>query len=119
MKLTLEQQKKGQEVYRELVQKAWEDANFKNQLVNDPNSTISKYLGREVSEKIVVHDQTDANVIYINIPAEPNLNELELSDEQLEMVSGGEFVTAGLALACVGLFASGLGIGLAVSAMKD
>ncbi len=122
MKITQEQIEKGQELMQALVTKAWENAEFKDQLMTDPTTAIENLTGKPIElpegKRIVVQDQSNEDIIYINIPAKPNLDEMELSDEQLEMVSGGEFVTAGLALACVGLFASGVGIGLAVSAMK-
>ena len=47
-----------------------------------------------------------------------NVENLELTDEQLEMVSGGEFVTLLVGVAIVGLFAAGVGIGLTISAMN-
>ena len=40
-------------------------------------------------KKIVVEDQTESNVIYINIPQKVNIDEFELTEEQLETVSGG------------------------------
>ncbi len=92
MKLTLEQQKKGQEIYNEIVKRAWESEEFKTQLMSNPESTISEVLGGEFKGKVVVSDQTDPDTIYINLPRKVNIDELELSDEQLEMVSGGESV---------------------------
>ena len=109
MKVTLEQQKKGQEVYQNLVQKAWESAAFKEQLVKNPETTISKVLGKEFKGNVVVEDQTDTNTIYLNIPRKLNAENLELTDEQLELVSGGEFV---IALAIGAAFLTGMGVKL-------
>ncbi len=93
MKYTQEQQKQGAELMQALVEKAWENANFKDQLVKDPMAAIEKLADKNFTmpegKKVVVEDQTDESVIYLNIPAEPNLNELELTDEQLEMIAGG------------------------------
>ena len=95
MKVTKKQIEKGHELQKQLVSKAWESASFKEQLVNNPNEAIANFTGKpdaEIKTTIVVEDQTDVNTIYLNIPARPNLSnvELELTEEQLEMVSGGE-----------------------------
>lgn len=95
MKVTKGQIEKGIELHKQLVSKAWESATFKEQLVNNPNAAIAEYVGKtdgEFETNIVVEDQTDTNTIYLNIPQRPNLNnlELELTEEQLEMVSGGD-----------------------------
>jgi hypothetical protein len=93
MKITLEQQEKGKQLHQELVQKAWESATFKEQLINNPEDAIAEVTG--VTSKlsndmsILVEDQTDVNVIYLNIPAKVNLDNFELTDEQLELVAGG------------------------------
>jgi hypothetical protein len=38
---------------------------------------------------LVVRDQTDESTVYINIPANINLEDVELNEEQLEAVAGG------------------------------
>jgi Fe-S cluster biosynthesis and repair protein YggX len=96
MKITLEQQEKGKELYQELVQKAWESAAFKEQLISNPEKTISEIIGVNPSSnaRILVEDQTDSNIIYLNIPRKFDANEIELTDEQLETVAGGDVITA-------------------------
>lgn len=93
MKYTQEQQKYGAELMNALVEKAWESAAFKDQLLKNPTAAIESFTGNSFKmpegQKVVVEDQTDESVIYLNIPTEPNFNELELTEEQLEMVSGG------------------------------
>lgn len=105
---TLEQQQKGQELMKTLVTKAWENDTFKNQLVKSPIATIQEIAGENFvvpkGKRLVVQDQTDASIIYINIPAKPDYDELELTDEQLEMVAGGEVL----------MFAGGVAAGIAV-----
>ncbi|MFV0247947.1 MAG: class IIb bacteriocin, lactobin A/cerein 7B family [Tenacibaculum sp.] len=56
-----------------------------------------------------MRDQTqDTSTIYFDIPAEPNLDELELTEEQLEMVAGGispsTFIIIGLAAFSLGRY---------------
>lgn len=104
--ITQEQQKEGSELVKVLAQKAWESSTFKEQLVKNPISAIESVTGKKFAEnvKIVVEDQTDNSIIYLNIPRKVELNDLELTDEQLEMVAGGEML----------LFIAGMTIGVAI-----
>jgi class IIb bacteriocin, lactobin A/cerein 7B family len=89
----LEQQQKGQQLLAILTQKSWESPTFKEQLINNPVAAIGLATGKDVSflndKKIIVEDQTDSDVIYINIPAQPNLDDMQLTEEELEMIAGG------------------------------
>ena len=89
-----------QKVYAEIVQKAWEDAEFKKELVANPTATIEKFTGNKLNlpkgKTLVVRDQTDESVIYINIPASQKKSaDVELNEEQLEAVSGGVVIGPG------------------------
>lgn len=81
-----------QKMYAEIIQKAWEDKQVKEELVNNPIEAIENLTGKKINipadKKIVVRDQTDESVFYINIPAKPS-DDIELNDDQLEMVAGG------------------------------
>jgi hypothetical protein len=114
--ITIEQQKRGEELIMTLAQKAWESSTFKEQLISNPVSTIESVTGQKMlsGTKVLVEDQTDDSIIYLNIPKKIDVNSLELTDEQLEMVSGGEFVITGVMVGC---FAAGLTtVGLGVAA---
>jgi hypothetical protein len=83
-----------QKLYVEIIQKAWEDAAFKEELVANPVATIEKFTGKKMNlpegKTLVVRDQTDDSVVYINIPAESKKSvDTELDDAQLEAVAGG------------------------------
>ncbi len=82
-----------QKMYAEIIRKAWEDAAFKNELVSNPVEAIEKFTGKKLNlpadKRIVVRDQTDESVVYINIPGKPS-DDVELSEDQLEMVAGGQ-----------------------------
>jgi len=84
---------KEQEVLQQIINEAWENETFKKELVADPVSAIEKLTGNKLNlpngKQLVVRDQTDESTIYINIPAEKNLDDVELNEEQLEAVSGG------------------------------
>lgn len=108
---TIEQQEKGVNLVQTLAQKAWENAEFKKQLIDNPVATIQEVTGKDLSDlkekKIVVVDQTDEDIVYINIPAKPRLDELELTEEQLELIAGG---ATPVAVAYVAGVAVGVGV---------
>lgn len=92
MKLT-DKQKKTQKLLQTIFYKAWEDVKFKEELVANPIEAIEKATGERVylpeGKKLVVIDQTDKSMIYINIPPEPKIEDMELNEEQLETIAGG------------------------------
>ena len=81
-----------QKLYAEIVQKAWEDENFKKALVANPIEAIENLTGKKLNlpkgKTLVVRDQTAEDTVYSNIPAAPEVD-TELNEEQLEAVSGG------------------------------
>lgn len=84
---------KEQKLFHTIVEKAWEDEAFKQELIADPLNAVENLTGVRLNipegKTFVVYDQTDDSVIHINIPAEPNMEDVELTEEQLEIVSGG------------------------------
>ncbi|MGF7217822.1 hypothetical protein GGR92_003999 [Spirosoma lacussanchae] len=90
--------------FAEIVQKAWDDAGFKNALVANPEKTIEDYTGVKMNLpsglSFVAVDQSDESKIYFNIPRKQDESSIELTDEQLEMVAGGDFVIVPAAVGC-------------------
>ncbi len=86
-----EQQKKGQELLQTLITKAWEDANFKERLIANPKEEIERIIGKSLSDDkdVLVVDQSNPDHVYINIPAKPDFDNLELTEDQLEAIAGG------------------------------
>ncbi|WP_299674875.1 NHLP leader peptide family RiPP precursor [uncultured Dokdonia sp.] len=88
MELTREQK-----LLQTLIQKAWEDVDFKEYLKRSPLEAIQTLTGEQLNlpedKTILVTDQSSQDVIYINIPAQPCTDDLELTEEQLEIVAGG------------------------------
>lgn len=84
---------KDQEILQSVVKKAWNDQVFKSNLLENPVATIETFLGHPINlptdKNLVFVDQTDSSTIFINIPAEPNLEDMELNEDQLDIVSGG------------------------------
>jgi hypothetical protein len=91
--MELNKENRDQELYNSIINKCWEDASFTQKLVANPSQTISDTFGSKFTapkgKKLVVLDQTNSSVININIPAMPAIEDLELTDEQLEAVAGG------------------------------
>ncbi len=87
----MEQRK--QEIIESVISKAWEDATFKKELIADPIKTIEKLTGVKIvlpeGKNLIITDQTDKANIYVNIPVEPEIENMELTEEQLETVAGG------------------------------
>jgi hypothetical protein len=108
MKLTKEQQLIGQ-----VVERAWEDAAFKAELIADPVAAIEKETGETLNlpegAELQVQDQTDPNKSFLVIPPRPNMEEIELTDEQLEMIAGGDItVTAAVTYCATALIVTGI-----------
>jgi len=63
---------KEQEIYAQVVQKCWEDASFKQELIDNPVETLEKFSGKSLNipegKTLIVRDQTDGSAVYINIP---------------------------------------------------
>jgi hypothetical protein len=83
-----------QEILQSIVKKAWKDQEFKSNLIASPVTTIEQFLGHSINlpegKNIAVVDQSNASTIFINIPAEPNMEDMELNEEQLDVVAGGD-----------------------------
>ncbi|GAA3522349.1 hypothetical protein GCM10022393_41120 [Aquimarina addita] len=113
-----ENQEKAQDILQQIFTNAWENDTFKEELIADPVVSIEKITGKKCNTegtKVIIEDQTDSNIVFLNIPRKPDFENLQLTDEQLEIVAGGIVAgTAGIALAIVGLFAAGVGIGIAI-----
>jgi len=87
---------KEQEVLKQIINEAWENEIFKQELIDNPVTTIEKLTGRKLdlpeSKELVVRDQMDENSIYINIPPKQNLEDMELNEEQLDAAAGGSWL---------------------------
>lgn len=90
---------KEQKVYEQVVQKAWNDNEFKKMLIANPELTIENFTGGKITlpegKTLVVIDQAnveayekDKDKVYFVIP-ENKLENLELSESELERVAGG------------------------------
>ncbi len=79
------------EAIKKIISHAWQNEDFKNDLVANPEATIESFLGQKLDDgkTIVVRDQSNTDFVYINIPAKPSFDNVELNEEMLDLVSGG------------------------------
>ena len=88
MKLT-----QDQKFLETVITEAWNNPTYKAELIANPVEAIKSLTGMEVNipegKRLVVVDQTDTSVLNVNIPPQPNMDDVELTEEQLEVVAGG------------------------------
>ena len=86
-----------------LINRCWEDETFKQELIADPAKAIEKISGKPFDskgKKVVINDQTNPSEVHINIPVNPS--NMELTEEELELVAGGDFaLELGWSLICI------------------
>lgn len=87
----------------DLISKSYNDSNFKKEFISNPEKVIESSYNVKVQEgiKLVVEDQSDKNTIFLNIPRKIEIDDLGLTDEELEKVAGG-VTSAHLCLAAMG-----------------
>lgn len=92
-------QSENQELYAQVVEKAWVDPDFKKDLIANPVYTVKKEFGGTIhvpqGKTLVVVDQSE----FINIDPENDKSyfvipenkqkDFELTEEELESVAGG------------------------------
>ena len=75
----------GDEMLKQIVDKSALDTDFRQQLLEDPKTTISNELGVTIpdSMNIIIHE-SDMQTVHLALPPDPNITE-----EQLEAISAG------------------------------
>ncbi|NES87333.1 MAG: NHLP leader peptide family natural product precursor [Moorea sp. SIO2B7] len=73
-----------------LISKAWEDEDFKAELLQDPKGVFEREFEADIPDSInvTVYEETADN-LYLVLPMKPS-TEGELSDQELEAVAGGK-----------------------------
>ena len=80
-----------QQLEQKLIEKAMKDESFRKQLIENPRATIEAETGMKISDamKIMVLEE-DPQTIYLVLPqVYAQDSEMELSETELEDVSGG------------------------------
>ncbi|MCC5660822.1 NHLP leader peptide family RiPP precursor [Nostoc sp. XA010] len=82
------------EFEQKLIQRAWEDETFRQELLNNPKAVYAREAGVEIPTNLEIElIQETENKVYIvlpNTPASTIATEGELSEESLEAVAGGK-----------------------------
>jgi len=95
---------KNEEIILSAIERAWEDQSFKNELINDPRKALASVsnssfdLNNETGIKFIdapsfseddeMISKTNSELV-VKIPPRMDLSDIELSEEELELVSGG------------------------------
>ena len=80
------------EFEQKLIQRAWEDENFKQELLSNPKAVFAKESGEKLPSDLEIEAiQETPNKVYLVLPNNPDstATEGELSEEALEAVAGG------------------------------
>ena len=75
----------GQDMLQQIVDKSALNADFRQQLLSDPKTTICQELGITIPESMTVKvHESDMQTVHLALPPDPNITE-----EQLEAISAG------------------------------
>jgi hypothetical protein len=79
------------EMERRLIERSLEDEEFRQRLLDDPKGAIEQELGSRLPESVEVRVvEESADTIYLVLPSASRVGQVEeLSDRELEEVSGG------------------------------
>ena len=75
---------------QELIQKSVEDEELRRRLLSNPKGTVEQELGAKLPERIEIRAVEETpETIYLVLPPSSSEHSSELSDRELETVSGG------------------------------
>ncbi len=93
-----------------LVARAWQEDEFKQELLSNPRAAFKREFGDAISlsedVEIQVIEETGKTFCMV-IPKKPNMNTEELSEDQLEAVAGGIGPLAALGIGVAATFVVG------------
>lgn len=89
--------KKNTEILEQVIHECWNNSSFMDKLKSDPVNSIEELTGHKIelpigAENILIVDQTDPDKIYVNIPIEPKLENMELTENEMDDISAGSAV---------------------------
>ena len=83
-----------QEIEEKIIARAWQDDSFKQELLNNPRAAFEKEgINLPIGIDLNVVEET-ATTLYFVLPLKP-ITQGELSDAELEAVSGGWWIGGG------------------------
>jgi hypothetical protein len=102
-----------QDLQKNIAAQAMKDDAFRNEFISNPRAAIEKYSGQKLPADVQVHAhlQSTKNVHFIIPDKKAIESEVELTDEDLDKVAGGEFfITAAVLGATVGIVSAAASI---------
>ena len=87
----------GEKKFGEIISKCWKDSAFKQRFLSDPKGVLKEHaieIPPNVQVKVV---ENTADQLYITLPPSPQASGREMSDAQLDQVSGGTFTLSSVA----------------------
>jgi len=83
--------KQRQQLEQHLIEKAMKDPEFRKRLIENPKAVIQEVTGVELPPSFNLSIlEEDPQTVYLVLPCIPTpLDEMELTENELEMVAGG------------------------------
>lgn len=85
---------KEQATIHRVITEAWGNPDFKQRLIENPVMAIKALTGCDIEvpngKTLSVFDQSDKNMVCLNIPQQPSFDDEELTTGQIDAVTGGE-----------------------------
>lgn len=78
------------DIEAKIIAKAWKDEAYKQRLLADPKAVIEEESGMKFSDSVSVQvTEENTNSLYLTLPMSPEIEGVNLSEEELEMIAGG------------------------------
>jgi len=92
-----------EKILEQIIAEAWRNPTFKQELMANPQKAVKELTGENFNlpagKTLEVCDQSKSGVLYLNIPPKPSMDNVELTEDQLEVVAGGGIPT-GMIIGC-------------------
>ncbi|MBD0347496.1 MAG: NHLP leader peptide family natural product precursor, partial [Coleofasciculus sp. Co-bin14] len=83
-------QQSRKDIETQIIAQAWKDDTYKQELLNNPKAVIEREFGIQLPDEISVQvlEENPSNLYFV-LPMHPSTSGAELSEQELEAVSGG------------------------------